>query len=161
MSKYHLFSTGNGTECIGWCFEAALPLRIDAEGFRWETAARVSQYRLRGDGWEAVEFGRLNADETLAKNRFEESEAERHKAAKAAKDRERAARAANSGRAGGMLPIKVTATDVKTGKTETFWSVREAARVLNVCKTAIAKKARAGEPYGGYVFKLEEWRQEA
>lgn len=158
MSKYHLFSTENGTECIGWCFEAALPLRVNAEGFRWETAERVSQHRVRGDGWTAVEDGRLNADETIAKNRYEESEAARHMAAKAAKERERAARAAHAGRAGGMLPIKVTATDVKTGETVSFWSVREAARVLNVCKTAIAKKARAGEPYGGYVFKLDEWR---
>lgn len=159
MSKYHLFSTGNETECLGWCFEEALPLRVNAEGFSWGTAARVSQYRVRGNGWTAVEFGRLNADETIAKNRFEEREAERRKAAFAAKERERAARAANSGRAGGMLPIKVTATDVKTGKTETFWSVREASRALHVCKTAIAKKARAGEPYSGYIFNLEEWRQ--
>lgn len=154
MSRYHLFSTSGKTECIGWCFEEALPLRVNAEGFRWDSAARVSQYRVRGDGWSAVESGRLNADETIAKNRFEEREAARHKAAKAAKERERAARAAASARTGGMLPIMVTATDIKTGKTETFWSVREASRALHVCKTAIAKKARAGEPYGGYMFRL-------
>lgn len=151
MSKYHLFSNGNGTDYLGWCYREVLPLRVAAEGHLWETAARVSTYRVRGKGWEAVEDGHLSADEIIAKNRRAETEAERRKAGKGA------AKAAQKGVGkGGAAALKVTATDVKSGNVTEYWSIREAAAALRVNKTTMARYARSGEPFGGYVFKIEE-----
>ena len=153
MSKYHLFSTGNGTDYLGWCYREVLPLRVAAEGLEWETATCASSYRVRGKGWEAVLDGRLTADETIAKNRHAETEAERRKAGK------EAAKAAQKGVGkGGAAALKVTATEVKTGKETEYWSIREAAAALCINKTTIARYARSGEAFGGYVFKIGEGR---
>lgn len=153
MSKYHLFSTSEKTESLGWCYREVLPLRVEAEGFKWETAVRVSNYRVRGKGWEAVEDGHLTADETLAKNRHVKALEERKMLG--AEARLHAKEAAKRGRHGGHNAVMLYATDKRTGDTHVFGSIREAERVLGLNKTSMRKYAMNGGSFGGYVFRLE------
>lgn len=153
MSKYHLFSTSEKTKSLGWCYRQVLPLRVEAEGFKWETAERVSPYRVSGKGWEAVEDGHLTADETLARNRHGKAVEERKRLE--AETRLRAKEGAKRGRHGGHNSVRMYATDKRTGDTRVFGSIREAARVLGLNKTSMRKYAIAGGSFGGYVFRLE------
>lgn len=153
MSKYHLFSTSEKTKSLGWCYREVLPLRVEAEGFKWETAERVSPYRVSGKGWEAVEDGHLTADELTEKNRHGKAAEERKRIE--AEARMRAKEAAKRGRHGGHNAVMLYATDKRTGDTHVFGSIREAERVLGLNKTSIRKYAMSGGSFGGYVFRLE------